>query len=165
MTKDEFKKVVKKIRAMYPNQAFMQDKEAFDQWYAALQGEKVEVIDYCVSKYFKSSPFPPKLSDIVSQMEEVYRSVGAKKKMGLRYIQQAMVVYPGCNNSPTRSLTFFCYLQKMAGQTECASVAIQFSRDVMKHIESMERGECEYITFDDYFERWMKAWVEQKKQH
>lgn len=67
MSKDEFKILVKAMKAVYADPKFISDKDAFDVWYSLLQDLEYRTASTAVQKYMLSNKFPPSISDIREQ--------------------------------------------------------------------------------------------------
>ena len=64
MTKDEFKTIVKGLKAVYTDPKFIPDQYAFDMWYGLLKDMSYEECAKSTQVYMMSEKFPPVPSDI-----------------------------------------------------------------------------------------------------
>lgn len=64
MTKDEFKLIVKGMKAIYADPKFIADKTAFDMWYALLQDIPYDICTMATQAYMQSERFVPTPADI-----------------------------------------------------------------------------------------------------
>lgn len=74
MTRDEFKILVKGMKAVYAQQTFLPDKDAFDMWFALLQDLPYKLANVAIQKHMLAEKFPPTPAEIrekAAQMIEV----------------------------------------------------------------------------------------------
>lgn len=74
MTRDEFKILVKGMKAVYAQQMFLPDKDAFDMWFALLQDLPYKLANVAIQKHMLTEKFPPTPAEIrekAAQMIEV----------------------------------------------------------------------------------------------
>lgn len=74
MTRDEFKILVKGMKAVYAQQTFLPDKDAFDMWFALLQDLPYKLANVTIQKHMLTEKFPPTPAEIrekAAQMIEV----------------------------------------------------------------------------------------------
>lgn len=74
MTRDEFKILVKGMKAIYAQQTFLPDKDAFDMWFALLQDLPYKLANVAIQKHMLTEKFPPTPAEIrekAAQMIEV----------------------------------------------------------------------------------------------
>lgn len=74
MTRDEFKILVKGMKAVYAQQTFLPDKDAFDMWFALLQDLPYKLANVAIQKHMLTEKFPPTPAEIrekAAQMMEV----------------------------------------------------------------------------------------------
>ena len=64
MTRDEFKVLVKGMKAVYAQQTFIPDKDAFDMWYALLYDLPYKVANIAIQKHMLTEKFPPTPAEI-----------------------------------------------------------------------------------------------------
>lgn len=64
MTKDEFKTLVKGMKAAYPQPTFIPDKDAFNVWFALLQDIPYSTAQMAIQKHMMTERFPPTIADI-----------------------------------------------------------------------------------------------------
>jgi len=67
MDRNEFKVLVKAMKAVYADPKFIPDGYAFDVWYSLLQDLEYKTASITVQKYMLSNKFPPAISDIREQ--------------------------------------------------------------------------------------------------
>lgn len=71
MTKDEFKVLVKAMKATYAQETFLPDKDAFDVWYALLSDLPYKQAALAVQKYMSEERFPPTIADIREKATQI----------------------------------------------------------------------------------------------
>lgn len=74
MTRDEFKILVKGMKAVYAQQTFLPDKDAFDMWFALLQDLPYKLANVAIQKHMLTERLPPTPAEIrekAAQMMEV----------------------------------------------------------------------------------------------
>lgn len=64
MTRDEFKILVKGMKAIYSQPAFIPDQDAFNMWYALMGDLPYEVCNVAIQKYMLTNKFPPTVAEI-----------------------------------------------------------------------------------------------------
>lgn len=64
MTREEFKVLVKGMRAIYTQATFIPDQDAFNMWYALIGDMSYEVCSVAIKKYMLTNKFPPTVADI-----------------------------------------------------------------------------------------------------
>jgi hypothetical protein len=64
MERDEFKKLVKGMKAVYAQPTFIPDQDAFNMWYALIGDLPYEVCAVAVKKYMLINKFPPTVAEI-----------------------------------------------------------------------------------------------------
>ena len=64
MEREEFKTIVKGLKAVYAQPAFIPDADAFDVWYGMLRDLPYRQASLAVQQHMASSPYPPTISDI-----------------------------------------------------------------------------------------------------
>lgn len=64
MERDEFKILVKGMKAVYAQPTFLPDKDAFDVWYELLKDIPYKVANVAIQKYMLTEKFPPTIADI-----------------------------------------------------------------------------------------------------
>ena len=70
VTKDQFKVIVKAMKAVYTKPEFIPDKDAFDVWYVMLRDLDYELLANATQKHMMTSPYPPTIADIRSAAAE-----------------------------------------------------------------------------------------------
>lgn len=71
MTRDEFKILVKAMKAVYSSENFIADKDAFDVWFELLKDLPYEQANLAIQKYMTSEKFPPTIADIRTKATEI----------------------------------------------------------------------------------------------
>ena len=64
MDRTEFSLIVKGMKAVYTQPAFIPDKDAFDIWYSMLQDLPYKVAAMSTQQYMAMNKFPPTIADI-----------------------------------------------------------------------------------------------------
>lgn len=64
MTRDDFKVLVKGMKAVYTQPTFIPDQDAFNMWYALLGDLSYEACAVAIKKYMLTSKFPPTVAEI-----------------------------------------------------------------------------------------------------
>lgn len=64
MTRDEFKVLVKGMKAIYSQATFIPDQDAFNMWYALMGDLSYEVCNVAIQKYMLTNKFPPTVAEI-----------------------------------------------------------------------------------------------------
>ncbi len=71
MERDEFKILVKAMKAVYAQPTFIPDQDAFNVWYALLKDLTYEQANLAVQKYMITEKFPPAIADIRQKANEI----------------------------------------------------------------------------------------------
>lgn len=71
MTKDEFKKLAKGMKAVYSQPTFLPDADALQIWYELLKDLDYMIAQAAVQKHMISSKFPPTIAEIREQAASV----------------------------------------------------------------------------------------------
>ena len=64
MTEDEFKKVVKFLKASYPKEKFLETQEQAEVWFAMLKDLPFEPVSLGITQWITKNPWTPAISDI-----------------------------------------------------------------------------------------------------
>lgn len=64
MEREEFKAIVKGLKAVYAQPAFIADADAFEVWFGMLQDLPYKQASLAAQKHMANSPFPPTIADI-----------------------------------------------------------------------------------------------------
>lgn len=64
MERDEFKVLVKGMKAVYSQETFIPDQDAFNMWFVLLQDIPYEVCRVAVQKHMMLNKFPPTVAEI-----------------------------------------------------------------------------------------------------
>lgn len=60
----DFKKLVKALKTLYPNENFLADEYAIKLWYKMLGDLPYEILNLAIQKYAFNNHFPPTVSDL-----------------------------------------------------------------------------------------------------
>lgn len=71
MERDEFKILVKAMKAVYSDPKFIADSYAFDIWYSLLKDIPYEVCNVAVQKYMTTKTYMPTIADIRQLATEI----------------------------------------------------------------------------------------------
>lgn len=64
MTREEFKVLVKGMKAIYSQPTFIPDQDAFNMWFALLGDLPYEVCSVAAQKYMLTNKFPPTVAEL-----------------------------------------------------------------------------------------------------
>lgn len=64
MTREEFKILVKGMKAVYAQPTFIPDQDAFNMWYALLGDLSYDACAVAIKKYMLTNKFPPTVAEI-----------------------------------------------------------------------------------------------------
>lgn len=64
MDRDEFKILVKGMKAVYAQPTFIPDQDAFNMWYALMGDLPYDVCNVAIQKYMLMNKFPPTVAEI-----------------------------------------------------------------------------------------------------
>ena len=64
MTREEFKILVKGMKAVYAQPTFIPDQDAFNMWYALMDDLSYDVCAVAIKKYMLTNKFPPTVAEI-----------------------------------------------------------------------------------------------------
>lgn len=73
MTREEFAVLVKGMKAVYAQDTFMPDKDAFDIWYQLLAHLDYSVASAAIQIHMRTSKYVPKPADIIEQADYLCR--------------------------------------------------------------------------------------------
>ena len=62
--REQFKILVKAMKAVYTKPEFIPDQDAFNVWYMMLRDLNYEVLTNAVQKHMMTSPYPPTIADL-----------------------------------------------------------------------------------------------------
>ena len=71
MDRDEFKVLVKGMRAVYAQPTFIPDQDAFNMWFALIGDLSYEVCSVAIKKYMLTNKFPPTVAEIREMAAEI----------------------------------------------------------------------------------------------
>lgn len=116
MERDQFKTLVKGMKAVYSDPKFIADKDAFDVWYSLLQDLDYDISSLAIQKYMMSNRFPPTIADI----REHYNSFTTTQE--LNEMEAWSIVSKAIRNSVYHSVDEYSKLptlvQRAVGQHE-----------------------------------------------
>lgn len=75
MTREEFKVLVKGMKAVYSDPKFIADQDAFNVWYEMLKDLPYQQASTAVHKYMLTEKFPPTIADIRTKATEIVSPV------------------------------------------------------------------------------------------
>ena len=101
MERDQFKILVKGMKAVYSDPKFIADKDAFDVWYSLLKDLDYDIASQAIQKYMMSNRFPPTIADIR------YGSTGFTSQQELNEMEAWSLVYKAICNSTYNSVSEF----------------------------------------------------------
>ena len=64
MEREEFKLIVKGMKAVYAQPTFIADADAFDMWYELLKDLPYQAVSLAASTHMARSPYPPTIADL-----------------------------------------------------------------------------------------------------
>ena len=64
MEREQFKTLVKGMKAIYSQPTFIPDQDAFNMWYALMGDLPYDVCNVAIQKYMLTNKFPPTVADI-----------------------------------------------------------------------------------------------------
>lgn len=67
MEREEFKILVKAMKATYPDPKFIPDKDAFDVWFDFLKDMDYKTLSNALGRHICTSKFPPTIADLREQ--------------------------------------------------------------------------------------------------
>ena len=79
MEREEFKKIVMALNAVYVGDNFIPTQTAFDMWYEALKDLSYQQATFAAQKYIQTNHFPPRPADlraIVAEAEDGTKDYG-----------------------------------------------------------------------------------------
>lgn len=103
MDRDRFKVLVKAMKATYPQDTFIPDKDAFDVWYSMLQDLPYEVCSLAIQKYIMTRKFPPTIADIREMATEAMQ----RDLMPISELEAWAIVKKAISNSGYNSVEEF----------------------------------------------------------
>lgn len=71
MEREEFKILVKGMKAVYAQPTFIPDQDAFNVWYELLKDLPYEQANIAIQKYMLTEKFPPTIADIRTKATEI----------------------------------------------------------------------------------------------
>lgn len=74
MTREEFKTLVKGMKAVYAQPTFIPDQDAFNVWFELLKDIPYQQANVAIQKYMLTEKFPPTIADIRERRKARYRS-------------------------------------------------------------------------------------------
>ena len=64
MEREEFKLIVKGMKAVYAQPSFIADADAFDMWYELLKDMPYQAVSLAARSHMAGSPYPPTIADL-----------------------------------------------------------------------------------------------------
>ena len=74
MTRDEFKILVKGMKAVYAQSTFIPDKDAFEMWFALLCDLPYKTANIAIQKYMLTEKFPPTPAEIREKAAQMFET-------------------------------------------------------------------------------------------
>lgn len=71
MEREEFKTLVKGMKAVYAQPTFIPDQDAFNVWYELLKDLQYKHLSVAIQKYMLTEKFPPTIADLRSKTSEI----------------------------------------------------------------------------------------------
>lgn len=71
MEREEFKILVKAMKAVYANPTFIPDQDAFNVWYKLLKDIPYKLAEIAIQKHMLTEKFPPTIADIRTKATEI----------------------------------------------------------------------------------------------
>lgn len=71
MEREEFKILVKGMKAVYANPTFIPDQDAFNVWYELLKDIPYKLAEIAIQKHMLTEKFPPTIADIRTKATEI----------------------------------------------------------------------------------------------
>lgn len=71
MTREQFKVLVKAMKAVYTNPGFIPDQDAFDVWYSMLKDLDYAVASWAIQMHMQTEEYPPTVSGIRKQSVKI----------------------------------------------------------------------------------------------
>ena len=71
MEREEFKTLVKAMKAVYAQPTFIPDQDAFNVWYGLLEDLSYKQVNIAVQKHMLTERFPPTIADLREKSNEV----------------------------------------------------------------------------------------------
>ena len=82
MTREEWKQAAIFLKTVYPRDGFLPDVAAMNIWYEMLEDLDGALVKESITRYAKSSPYPPTIADIRKNCEEkILRDARYKSEM------------------------------------------------------------------------------------
>lgn len=75
MTREEFKTLVKGMKAVYAQPTFIPDQDAFNVWFELLKDIPYQQVNVAIQKYMLTEKFPPTIADIREKAMQIVESV------------------------------------------------------------------------------------------
>ena len=102
MDRDEFKLLVKGMKAVYAQPTFIPDQDAFNMWFALIGDLSYEVCNVAIQKYMLTNKFPPTVAEVreiaanvqngdqLTWGESWERALNAVRRYGSYNVQEAL---------------------------------------------------------------------------
>lgn len=95
MEREEFKILVKAMKAVYSTDNFIADKDAFNVWFELLKDLSYEQANLAIQKYMLTEKFPPTIADIRTKVNEII----APAEESMSELQAWQLVYKAIGRS------------------------------------------------------------------
>lgn len=73
MTREEFKILVKGMKAVYAQVTFIPDQDAFNIWFEMLKDLPYQQVNMAIQKHMMTEKFPPTIADLRTRADEISR--------------------------------------------------------------------------------------------
>jgi hypothetical protein len=102
MEREEFKILVKGMKAVYAQPTFIPDQDAFNIWFGMLQDIPYDVATNAVQKYMMTKTFPPTIADIRSIASQTVSAPIEDWGVGWEQVTRNIGRYGMCTYDPDR---------------------------------------------------------------
>lgn len=90
MTREEFKLIVKGMKAVYTKPEFIPDQDAFNVWYMLLADLDYKNASIAAQMHMRSSSFEPKPADIIEQYNKLTKRAGLTEMEAWTLVSKAL---------------------------------------------------------------------------
>lgn len=102
MEREEFKILVKGMKAVYTKPDFLPDKDAFEIWYNLLRDLNYSVCSAAIQSYMMTNKFPPTIADIRQLASDVQQGHQPDWGNGWEQVVKNISKYGMCTYDPER---------------------------------------------------------------
>lgn len=146
--REDFKKLVKGMKAVYAQPTFLPDQDAFNVWYSLLRDLEYNVCSAAIQAYMLRNKFPPTIADIRELAQEIKHGEAptweegwnkvllAIRKVGMYREAEALETLDPITRQVTERLGF----QNLCKSTNETADRANF-RDVYKQIVERQKKE------------------------